>query len=119
MGLPGPRSTVMAPAPWTVATLKEYACGGPYVGLAQSAEQNPQHRIGVWSLFPGWSVGCRRCALIDDDRRGQAFEQVHVRAIERRHEALDEGAVVSLINRCDSAAMVLKTRELLPEPEPR
>ena len=47
----------------------------------------------------------------------ESFEYVDLRARQRRHEALHEGTVRLVDRRCDSAAIVENTSELLPEPE--
>ena len=61
--------------------------------LAQAAEQNAQHGVGIGGGADGGARVRAHAFLVDHDGRGQAFEHVHVRARQRRHEALHEGAV--------------------------
>ena len=63
------------------------------VRLAEPTEEDAQHRVGVGGGADGGSDVRAHSLLVDDDRRGQAFEQVDVRPRQRRHEALHEGAV--------------------------
>ena len=65
----------------------------PRARHAQAAEHDPQHRVGVGrGAHRGPGVGAHPL-LVDDDRRGQPFEQVDVGAGQARHETLHEGAV--------------------------
>ena len=63
------------------------------VRLAEPTEEDAQHRVGVGGGADRGSDVRAHSLLVDDDRRGQAFEQVDVRPRQRRHEALHEGAV--------------------------
>ena len=59
----------------------------------ESAEENPQHRVGVGGgADRGAGVGTHPL-LTDDDRGRQPFEHVDLRPRQTRHEALHEGAV--------------------------
>ena len=63
------------------------------VRLPESAEEDPQHRIGVGGgADRGAGVGTHPL-LVDDDRGRQPFEYVDLGPRQRRHEALHEGAV--------------------------
>ena len=63
------------------------------VRLAEPAEEDAQHRVGVGGgADRGAGVGAHPL-LVDDDRRRQPVEHVDVRPRQRRHEALHEGAV--------------------------
>ena len=55
--------------------------------------------------------------LIDDDGGRQSFEHVDVRLVVVGMNPCTKALYVSLISRCDSAAIVPNTNELLPEPE--
>ena len=61
--------------------------------LPEPAEQDPEHRVGVGRGADGGARVAAHPLLVDDDRRGQPFEDVDVGPIQRGHEALDEGAV--------------------------
>ena len=65
----------------------------PDVRIAQPAEEDPEHRVGVGrGADRGARVGAHPL-LVDEDRRRQPVEHVDVGPRERRHEALHEGAV--------------------------
>src|SRR5829696_3886408 len=65
----------------------------PGTRLAEPAEDDPQHRVGVGGgAHSGAGVGAHPL-LVDDDRRCQPLQQVDLRPRQRRHEALHEGAV--------------------------
>ncbi len=67
--------------------------GRPDVGLAEAAEEDAQHGVGVRDRADGRADVGPHAFLVDDDRRREAVEDVHVGARQRRHEALHEGAV--------------------------
>ena len=61
--------------------------------LAEPAEEDAQHRVGVGGgADRGAGVGAHPL-LVDDDRRRQPVEHVDLGPRQRRHEALHEGAV--------------------------
>ena len=63
------------------------------VRLAEPAEEDAQHRVGVGGgADRGAGVGAHPL-LVDDDRGRQALEHVDLGPRQRRHEALHEGAV--------------------------
>jgi hypothetical protein len=78
-----PRSTVIAPAPLTEGTLNENALRGADVRLAEAAEQDPQHRVGVGDGADRRARVGAHPLLVDDDRGGQPVEHVDVGAGER------------------------------------
>ena len=91
--LPSPRSTVTAPLAFTDGTLNEYAWGEPMCGspsLLKRIRSMALASVAVPTVDRGLAP---HPLLVDDDRRGQAVEQVHVGPCQRRHEALYEGAV--------------------------
>ena len=61
--------------------------------LAESAEEDAQHRVGVGRRADGRARVGAHAFLVDDDRRGQAVEHVDLGPRQRRHEALHERAV--------------------------
>ena len=65
----------------------------PDVGLADPAEQDAQHRVGVGGGADGGARVGAHPLLVDDDRRGQPLQQVDLRPRQVRHEALHERAV--------------------------
>ncbi len=65
----------------------------PDVRLAELAEQDPQHRVGVGGGADGGARVGAHPFLVDDDRRGQALQHIDVRPGQGRHEPLHEGAV--------------------------
>ena len=63
------------------------------VRLPEPTEEDAQHRVGVSGRADrGADVGAHPL-LVDDDRGRQPVEDVDVRPVQRRHEALHEGAV--------------------------
>ena len=91
--IPKPVKMTMASGQFTIipATKVLYSKGDPR--LADAAEQDPQHYVGV-----------RRCAdrradipahplLVDDDRGGQPAQHIDFGPIQRRHEAPHEGRI--------------------------
>jgi hypothetical protein len=112
-----PRSTVTAPAPEIEATLNENACGEPMCGvpsrlnrirsIAFASVAVPTVERGL-DPIRSWST---RIAVVSPSRTstsGRASVGM---------KPWTKALYVSLIIRCDSAAMVLKTSELLPEPD--
>ena len=73
--------------------MKEYAPRAADVRLREPAEEDPQHRVGVGRGADRRARVRAHALLVDDDRRRQAVEHVHVRPRLRRHEALHERAV--------------------------
>ena len=63
------------------------------VRLAEPAEEDPQHRVGVGGGADGGAGVGAHPLLVDDDRRRQALEEVDLGPGQRRHEALHERAV--------------------------
>ena len=112
-----PRSNLTAPAPLIEATLKENACGDPICGCP--SRLNRMRSIAFASVaVPTVERGSVpiRCwstmiAVVSPSRTstsGRASEGM---------KPCTKALYVSLISRCDSAAIVLNTSELLPEPE--
>jgi hypothetical protein len=63
---------------------------GADVGGAEPAEDDAQHRVGVGRRsHRGAGVGAHPF-LVDDDRRAQVVQGVHVGSAQARHERLDE-----------------------------
>ena len=62
-------------------------------GCPETAEEQAQQRVGIGRGADGGADVRAHPLLVDDDRGGQPVEHVDVRAGQRRHEALDEGAV--------------------------
>ena len=90
---PLPRSTLIAPPPVTEGMLNENACGPPMCGLPIRLNDDAEHRVRVRDRPDGRADVGAHPLLVEDDRGRQALEGVHVRPRQRRHEALDEGAV--------------------------
>jgi hypothetical protein len=65
----------------------------PGTRLAEPAEDDPQHRVGVGGGADRGAGVTAHPLLVHDDRRRQPLQQVDLRARQRRHEALHEGAV--------------------------
>ena len=63
------------------------------VRLPEPTKEDPQHRAGVGGGADGGAGVGTHPLLIDDDRGRQPFEYVDLGPRQRRHEALDEGAV--------------------------
>src|SRR5436305_4435087 len=112
-----PRSTVIAPLARTDGTLKEYALGGPMCGFP--SRLNRMRSIALASVavptvdrgsepIRCWST---RIAVVNPSRTSTSG-----RASVGMKPCTKE-LYVSLISRWDSAAIVPKTSELLPEPE--
>ena len=67
--------------------------GGPHMRGPQPAEEDPEHGVRVsGSAHRGAGVRAHPL-LVDDDRRRQPLEVVHVRTRQVGHEPLHEGAV--------------------------
>ncbi len=60
---------------------------------AEAAVQDPQHGVDVGRGADGRARVGAHPLLVDEDRRGDALQQVHLGARQGRHEALDERAV--------------------------
>src|SRR3954468_1478842 len=114
---PSPRSTVIAPLAFTDGTLNEYALGGPMCGLP--SRLNRIRSIALASVavptverglapIRSWStmIAVVRPSRASTSGRASVGMKPCTKAL-----------YVSLIIRCDSAAIVLNTSELLPEPE--
>ena len=112
-----PRSNLTAPAPLIEATLKENAWGDPICGCP--SRLNRMRSIAFASVaVPTVERGSVpiRCwstmiAVVSPSRTstsGRASDGM---------KPCTKVLYVSLISRCDSAAIVLNTSELLPEPE--
>ncbi len=112
-----PRSTVIAPAPCTVGTLKENAGGGPMNGspsrlnrirsialasVAVPTVERGSAPIRCWSTM----IAVVRPSSTSTSGRDSVGMKPCTKAL-----------YVSLISRCDSAATVPNTSELLPEPD--
>src|SRR5215217_1491598 len=114
---PAPRSTVIAPLAFTDGTLNEYALGKPICGCP--SRLNRMRSIALASVavptverglapIRSWS---RMIAVVSPSRTstsGRASVGM---------KPWTKALYVSLISRCDSAAIVSNTSELLPEPE--
>ena len=79
MVLPSPRSIVISPVARTDGTLNEKALRWADVRLAEAAEEDAQHRVGVGGgADRGAHVGAH-ALLVDGDHRRQPVEHVDVR----------------------------------------
>ena len=112
-----PRSTVTAPAPWAEAMLKENACDEPMCGCPRRL--NRIRSIALASVavptvertlapIRSWSTMIAVVSPSRTSTSGRARFGM---------KPCTKALYVSLIIRCDSAAIVSKTSELLPEPE--
>ena len=112
-----PRSSVTAPAPLIEATLKENAWGEPMCG--RPSRLNKMRSIALASVavptvertsppIRCWSTMIAVVSPSSTSTSGRASVGM---------KPCTNALYVSLISRCDSAAMVSNTRELLPEPE--
>jgi len=112
-----PRSMVTAPAPEMEATLKENACGEPMCGspsrlnrirsialasVAVPTVERASPPIRSWPTM----IAVVSPSITSTSGRASAGMKPCTKAL-----------YVSLIIRCDSAAIVLNTSELLPDPE--
>ena len=88
-----PFSTVIAPDRADRRDVERERVGRADVRLAEPAEQDAQHRVGVGGGADRRAGVGAHPLLVDDDRRRQPFEHVDVGPRQRRHEALHEGAV--------------------------
>src|SRR5215213_6512752 len=115
--LPAPRSTVIAPLAFTDGTLNENALGEPMCGcpsrlkrmrsIALASVAVPTVERGL-APIRSWS---RMIAVVSPSRTSTSGRaRVGMKPCTK-------ALYVSLISRCDSAAMVPNTSELLPEPE--
>src|SRR4051812_46553949 len=112
-----PRSTVMPPLPWTDATLNENAPGGPTYGcprrlkrmrsIASASVTVPTVDRG-FAPIRSWSTLIAVVSPSRTSTSGRASVGM---------KPWTKELYVSLISRCDSAAIVPKTSELLPDPE--
>src|SRR5580692_1223835 len=112
-----PRSNVTAPAPEIEATLKENACGEPMCGFPSRLKR--MRSIAPASVavptvertsepIRSWSTMIAVVSPSSTSTSGRASVGM---------KPCTKALYVSLISRCDSAAIVPNTRELLPEPE--
>src|ERR671937_1169348 len=115
--LPAPRSTVMAPLARTEGTLKENALGEPMCGCPSRLKRMRSIApvsVAVPTVDRGsapirsWSTLIAVVSPSSTSTSGRASVGM---------KPCTKALYVSLISRCDSAAMVAKTRELLPEHE--
>src|SRR6476659_8628747 len=114
---PPPRSILIAPAPLTDGMLNENAWGPPMCGSAmrlkttrRSAFASVTVPIVERALAPirSWSRMIAVVSPSSESTSGRASVGM---------KPWTKALYVSLISRCDSAAIVPKTSELLPEPE--
>src|SRR5664280_594239 len=112
-----PRSMETAPAPLIEATLNEYACGEPMCG--RPSRLNRMRSIALASVavptveralapIRSWSMMIAVVSPSRTSTSGRARVGM---------KPCTKALYVSLIIRCDSAAIVPNTSELLPEPE--
>ena len=112
-----PRSNATAPAPLMEATLKENALGEPMCGCP--SRLNRMRSIALASVavptveresapIRCWSTMIAVVSPSSTSTSGRASVGM---------KPCTKALYVSLISRCDSAAIVSNTRELLPEPE--
>ena len=73
--------------------VERVGAGRADVGLAEPAEEDAQHRVGVGGGADGGAHVGAHPLLVDADRGRQPLEHVDLGPCERRHEALYEGAV--------------------------
>src|SRR5690349_24292641 len=112
-----PRSPVLPPLPWAEATLNEYAPGEPMCGcprrlkrmrsIASTSVAVPTVERGL-DPIGSWSTLIAVVSPSRTSTSGRASVGM---------KPCTNVLYVSLISRCDSAAIVSKTSELLPEPE--
>lgn len=111
------RSTVTAPAPLIEATLKENALGEPMCGVPSRLKRMRSMApasVAVPTVERGsapircWSTMIAVVSPSRTSTSGRASEGM---------KPCTNALYVSLISRCDSAAMVSNTSELLPEPD--
>src|SRR5256714_1507899 len=114
---PAPRSTVMAPLAVTEGTLTEYALGGPICGCPSRLNRIRSMALASVTVptveralapIRSWSTMIAVVSPSSTSTSGRASVGM---------KPCTKALYVSLISRCDSAAMVLNTSELLPEPE--
>src|SRR5450759_4508174 len=117
LALPAPRSIVIAPPPRADGTLKENACGEPMCGcpirlkrmrsiaLASVAVPTVERALAP---IRSWSTMIAVVSPASTSTSGRASVGM---------KPCTKALYVSLIIRCDSAAIVPNTSELLPEPE--
>ncbi len=112
-----PRSMVTAPAPLIEATLKENALGEPMCGLPRRLKRMRSMAlasVAVPTVERGsapsrcWSTMIAVVSPSRTSTSGRARVGMN---------PCTKALYVSLISRCDSAAIVSNTSELLPEPE--
>src|SRR5262249_27550317 len=112
-----PRSSVTAPAPLIEATLNENACGDPICGFPSRLKR--MRNIAVASVavptvergfepIRSWSTTIAVVSPSRTSTSGRASVGM---------KPCTKALYVSLISRCDSAAIVPNTSELLPEPD--
>ncbi len=115
--LPEPRSTLIAPPPVTDGTLKEKAWGPPMCGFPTRLKTTRSIALASVAVptvertlapIRSWS---RMMAVVRPSR-----ESTSGRASVGMNPCT-KALYVSLRRRCDSAAMVSKTSELLPDPD--
>src|SRR6266511_5390573 len=112
-----PRSTVIAPLPRTEGTLNEYALGEPICGFPSRLKRMRSSALASVAVptverglapIRSWSTMIAVVSPSSTSTSGRASVGM---------KPCTKALYVSLISRCDSAAIVSNTRELLPEPE--
>src|SRR3954451_10204503 len=112
-----PRSNVTAPAPLIDATLKKNAWGDPMYGLPSRLKRMRSIALASVAVptvergsvpMRSWSTMIAVVSPSSTSTSGRPAVGMN---------PWTKALYVSLISRCDSAAIVLDTRELLPEPE--
>src|SRR6266540_3328090 len=112
-----PRSTVTAPAPWAEATLKENAWAEPMCGCPSRLKRMRSialASVAVPTVERGFAPIRSWFTMIAAVRPSRTSISGRVSV---GMKPCTKALYVSLISRCDSAAIVPNTSELLPEPE--
>src|SRR5918995_3644811 len=115
--LPAPRSMVIAPLAFTEGTLNEYALGEPMCGfpsLLKRMRSIALVSVAVPTVERGFAP-IRSWSTMIAVVRPSRWSTSGLASVGMK--PWTNVLYVSLINRCDSAAIVPNTSELLPEPE--
>ncbi len=88
-----PCSTVIEPLAVTDGHVEGVGVGRTDLRVAEPAEEDPQHGVGVGDRAHGGAGVGPQPLLVDEDRRRQPLEDVDVGPGHGRHEALHERAV--------------------------